>query len=407
MAGANMTTHISSRIILHADMDAFFASVEQAQNPHYRNLPVIVGGLAGRGVVSAASYEAREFGVHSAMPMWRARQLCPHAVFLPPNVKLYKRYSDLALDIYLQHTPCVEAVSIDEAYLDITGTERLFGSPLQLAERIKRTISARLDIGISIGLGGNRLLAKLASDWDKPDGLMWLRDDLLPDILDDLPVEKLHGIGEMTRRRLSHLGVSRVGQLRGIPLLLLEKEFGKSGLHLYQAARGEGSDKVAEYDGRRSYKQLSEELTLQRDSRDVEHLRLRLLAMAGNLARRLRNQQSRARTVTLKVRFSDFKTITRSVTFPQATDNYRMLYEAADELLRKTHFGAQRARLIGLAAGNLRDGSGVAQLNLFDDTPQRSCQLDRACDRIIERFGTCAITPASLMNRCRTDAVWR
>ena len=402
-----MTTNTSNRIILHADMDAFFASVEQAQNPQYRNLPVIVGGLSGRGVVSAASYEAREFGVHSAMPMWQARQLCPGAVFLPPNGKLYKRYSDLALQIYLQHTPCIEAVSIDEAYLDITGTERLFGSPLQLAERIKRTIRTRLDIGISIGLAGNRLLAKLASEWHKPDGLMWLRDELLPDILDDLAVEKLPGIGEMTRRRLNHLGVSRIGQLRRIPLLLLEKEFGKIGLHLYQAARGESSDKVAEYDGERSCKQLSEEVTLQRDSRDVEYLRLRLLAMAGNLARRLRKQQSRAKTVTLKVRFSDFKTITRSTTFSQATDNCRVLSEAADDILRKTHFGAQRARLIGLAVSNLRDGSGVAQLNLFDDTPQRSCQLDQACDRIIERFGSRAIAPASLVNRSRPAAVWR
>jgi len=402
-----MPTHISRRIILHADMDAFFASVEQAQNPQYRNLPVIVGGLTGRGVVSAASYEAREFGIHSAMPMWQARQLCPQATFLPPNAKLYQRYSDRALQIYLQHTPCVEAVSIDEAYLDITGTERLFGSPLELAERLKRRIRTALDIGISIGLGSNRLLAKIASDWDKPDGLMWLRDDSLPNILDDLAVEKLPGIGEVTRRRLSHLGVSRIGQLRSIPLLLLENEFGKSGLYLYQSARGEGSDKVAEYDGQRTCKQLSEEVTLQRDSRDIEHLRLRLLAMAENLARRLRKQQSRGRTVTLKVRFSDFKTITRSVTLPQASDNYRMLYEAADKLLQKVHFGAQRARLIGLAVGNLRDGSGGGQLNLFDDTPQRACQLDRACDRIIERFGTRAITPASLMNRSRTDAVWR
>jgi len=388
---------MNKRIIAHADLDAFFASVEQAENPQYRNQPVIVGGTTGRGVVSAASYEARKFGVHSAMPMWQARQLCPHAIFVPVNGELYKRYSDHTTQLFLSYTPRVEPVSIDEAYLDITGTEKLFGPPLEVARQIKQKIKEDLNITISIGLSSNRLLAKMASDWNKPDGLVWICDEQLPDVLDELPVCRLSGIGQVTEQRLSCMGISKIGQLRGISLELLEKEFGKLGLHLYKASRGQGSAEVREYQDQQGRKQVSEEITLQQDSRDVHYLRMRLLSMAANLARRLREQRSLGKTVTLKLRFSSFKTITRSITLQHPTDNWQMIYKAADGLLDKMDLGAQRVRLVGLGLSNLRDGAGVSQLSLFDDGPVEAYKLDRACDQIVERFGSGAITQARLL----------
>ncbi len=389
---------MGKKTILHADMDAFFASVEQVENPQYRNRPVIVGGIVGRGVVSAASYEAREFGVHSAMPMWQARQLCPQAVFLPGNGELYRRYSDQALQIYLSYTPRVEPLSIDEAYLDITGTQRLFGRPLEVATQIKQRIREQLGISISIGLGSNRLLAKMASDWDKPDGLKWIRDCRLPAVLDDLAVSRLWGIGEAIRKRLNHMGIATIGQLRRMPVILLEKEFGKLGLYLYRASRGQSSDEVSEYREGYTCKQVSEEMTLQEDSRDGHYLRLQLLSMAGNLARRLRGQRSLGRTVTLKLRFSSFKTITRGLSLKHPTDNWQTIYETAGKLLEKTDLGAQRVRLIGVAISSLSDGASPIQLNLFEDAPLQAHSLDRACDRIIERFGSGAITQARLLS---------
>ncbi len=388
---------MGKRTILHADLDAFFASVEQAENPQYRDQPVIVGGLTGRGVVAAASYEARQFGVHSAMPMWQARQLCPHAVFVPGHGELYKRYSDHTTQIFLSYTPRVEPVSIDEAYLDITGTEKLFGPPLTVAHQIKQRIKEDLNITISIGLSSNRLLAKMASDWDKPDGLMWIRDGQLPELLDELPVGELPGIGRVTQQRLEGMGISKIGQLRGIPLELLEQAFGKPGLHLYRASRGQGSAEVREYQDQQARKQVSEEVTLQQDSRDLDYLRMRLLSMAANLARHLRQQRSLGKTVTLKLRFSSFKTITRHTTLQHPTDNWQIIYEAADKLLDKLELGAQRVRLVGLGISNLRNGAGVSQLSLFDEGPLQAHRLDRACDEIVERFGDGAITQARLL----------
>jgi len=386
-----------NRIILHADMDAFFASVEQVLHPEYRGKPLVVGGPEARGVVCAASYEARKFGVHSAMPIWKARQLCPRGLFVPVNGPACATASRRALEIYQQYTPRLDPISIDEACLDITGSVKLFGPPEQIARHLQERIEAELGLSVSIGLAPNRLLAKMASDWHKPHGLTIVSPEDLPEILRPLPVEKLWGIGPVTAQRLNHLGVSEIGQLQGIPLRLLEKEFGQMGRHLHHASHGLDDTPVPIYDGKREYKQMSEETTLARDTRDVDLLALILLRLCDDLAGRLRREGYQARTVTLKIKFEDFQSITRGLTMPGPTDTEHALYETAEKLLRGCKFGVKRVRLIGVAASNLLAEQAPEQLSLFGDTTLRYRQLSRARDSIIGKFGKQAIERASLL----------
>lgn len=386
-----------SRIILHADMDAFFASVEQVLHPEYRGKALIVGGPEARGVVSAASYEARRFGVHSAMPLWKARQLCPHGIYVPVNGAACAAASRKALEIYQRYTPRLEPISIDEACLDISGSLKLFGSPEQIARRLQKEVAEELELSVSIGLGPNRLVAKMASDWQKPGGLTVIKPEQLPGVLAPLPVEKLWGIGPVTAERLHHLGIRNVGQLQGIPLRLLEKEFGAMGRHLHSAAHGQDETPVPLYDGKREYKQMSEETTLARDTRDVDLLALVLLRLCDDLAHRLRREGYLARTVTLKIKLEDFESSSRSATLSYATDTEYQLYLAAEKLLRGYKFGARRVRLIGVAASNLVAEHAPEQLSLFGDNRLRYRQLSRARDTIIGRFGKQAIERASLL----------
>lgn len=385
------------RHILHADMDAFFASVIQVLKPQYRGQPVIVGGPGERGVVAAASYEARQFGVHSAMPLWKARQLCPRGHFLPVDGPACQDFSRRALAIYQRYTPRLLPISIDEVCLDITGSQKLFGPPLQIAGEIQKAIHDELGLTVSIGLGPNRLVAKMASEWQKPNGLTRITADQLPEIFAPLPVSKLWGLGPVTAQRLQRLGISTIGQLQRVSLLLLEREFGLMGRHLYAASRGLDDTPVPLYDGKREYKQMSEERTLARDTRDVELLSLTLLGLCDHLGWRLRREGYQGRQVTLKIRWADFQTMTRSVTLPAPTDVDYAIFQAADRLLRSQHFGAKRVRLIGVAvSGLVQDGTPV-QLSLFSEGPGRQRQLSRARDEITSRFGPEVISRASLM----------
>lgn len=385
------------RHILHADMDAFFASVTQVLKPQYRGQPVIVGGPGERGVVAAASYEARQFGVHSAMPLWKARQLCPRGHFLPVDGPACQDFSRRALAIYQRYTPRLLPISIDEVCLDITGSQKLFGPPLQIAGEIQKAIHDELGLTVSIGLGPNRLVAKMASEWQKPNGLTQITADQLPEIFAPLPVSKLWGLGPVTAQRLQRLGISTIGQLQRISLLLLEREFGLMGRHLYAASRGLDDTPVPLYDGKREYKQMSEERTLARDTRDVELLSLTLLGLCDHLGWRLRREGYQGRQVTLKIRWADFQTMTQSVTLPAPTDVDYAIFQAADRLLRRQHFGAKRVRLIGVAvSGLVQDGTPV-QLSLFSEGPGRQRQLSRARDEITSRFGPEVISRASLM----------
>ena len=417
-----------TRIILHADMDAFFASVEQVLHPETRGWPLIVGGPEARGVVCAASYEARAFGVHSAMPIWKARQLCPQGLFVPVNGPACAEASRQALAIYESYTPRLDPLSIDEACLDLTGSLKLFGPPEQIARAIQERVATELGLSVSIGLGPNRLVAKMASDWHKPHGLTVVTPEQLPDILAPLPAEKLWGLGPVTARRLQQMGISTVGQLQHLPLLLLEREFGAHGRHLHRAALGQDDTPVPIYDGTREWRQMSEETTLARDTRDVDLLGRTLLVLCDELARRLRREGYQARTVTLKIRLEDFTTFTRAFTMDRVTDSELDLYAEASRLLRQVvgggdlggrgfpaptlspvgagkplslsgyKLGARRVRLLGVAAGNLVRTGMPWQLSLFEEGTNRRRSLCRARDRIIGQFGKRAIERASLMD---------
>jgi len=392
------------RIILHADMDAFFASVEQTRHPEFRGRPLIVGGLSGRSVVSAASYEARKFGVKAGMPLGEARRRCPHAIFVPVNMPAYEEAARKALEIYLSFTPRVDPISIDEAALDITGSLRLFGPPLYIAHLLQQRITAELGLSVSVGLGPNRLIAKMAAEWHKPRGLMFIAPQQLPDILAPLPVEKLWGIGPVTAQRLQQKGVHTIGQLQMIPLAVLEKEFGVYGRYLYAAARGQDETPVPIYDGTRIWRQMSEELTLPRNTRDMRCLSRVLLELCDELAYRLRREGYLARTITLKIRLEDFTTFTRSTTRPDYTDSELDIFYEAWGLLQQTLCDPQApwlqkrsVRLLGVAASNLLRAAGPLQLSLFDPHRKRRI-LFRVRDQLINRYGKGILLWASLLD---------
>lgn len=391
-----MTDH---RTILHVDFDAFFAAIEQQRHPELRGRPVIVGGLSQRGVVSTASYEARVFGVRSAMPMWEARRRCPQAVFLPVDGHAYAEVAARAREILARFSPRLDPASIDEAYLDVTGSLGLFGGPEALPARLKREIRAELGLTVSIGVAPNRLVAKMASDWEKPDGLVIVRPEELPERLFALPVSAIPGVGGVTQQRLAQMGVHTIGRLARVPVALLERHFGRHGAYLHGAAHGRDDTPVPYYrPGEDERKQISREETLAQDTRDRAVLERRLLALTGEVGRKLRARGARARTVTVKVKLSDFRLFTRSATLPTPTDLDEAIFAQARELLGRVEFGTQRARLIGVGVSNLTEGSGAGQLSLFDAAPTRDTNLARARDAIADRFGASAITYARLVH---------
>ena len=387
------------RIILHVDFDAFFASVEVHLHPELRGKPVIVGGTSNRGVVSAASYEARKFGVHSAMPMWEARRRCPRGVFLPVNGRAYGEYSARAREILSRFSPRMDPASIDEAYLDVTGSLGLFGGLDGLLARIKSDIREELGITVSIGVAPNRLVAKMASEWDKPNGLSIVRPDELPERLFELPVGAIPGVGGVTQKSLAQMGVRTIGQLARVPKTLLERHFGKHGSYLHRAAQGQDDAPVPYYrPGEDDRKQISREETLAQDTRDLAVLEQRLLALSEEVARKLRARGQHARTVTLKVKLSNFKLFTRSETLATPIDLEDDIFTHAREMLAKVRLGAQAARLIGVGVSNLTDEAVASQLSLFERTDERREHLARARDDIIERFGKGAVTRARLVH---------
>ncbi|HJT79104.1 MAG TPA: DNA polymerase IV, partial [Gemmataceae bacterium] len=319
--------------ILHVDMDAFYASVEQRDRPELRGQPVIVGGLGGRGVVCAASYEARPFGVHSAMPTRTARRLCPHAVFLPPRMGYYAQVSRRIRELFLSFTPLVEPLSLDEAFLDVRGCEGLFGTAPEIGRRIKERIKGETGLVASVGVAPNKFLAKLASDHGKPDGFVVLPAEQVAAFLVPLPVGRLWGVGKKAEQRLLALGVRTVGQLAALPERVLADHFGEAGRHVWRLAHGE-DDRAVVPD--REARSISTETTFPQDVEDREALRAWLLDLVEHLAARLRHAGLRARTVELKVRSSDFRTRTRAQSLPEATDVTEELWRAALALFERT-----------------------------------------------------------------------
>ena len=378
-----------SLTILHVDMDAFYAAIEQRDRPELRGTPVIVGGLGPRGVVSAASYEARPFGVRSALPMATARRLCPRGVFLPVRMKHYAAVGHQIRDIFLAYTPLVEPLSLDEAFLDVRGCEGLFGPAPAIARQIKDRIKAETGLTASVGVAPNKFLAKLASDFGKPDGFVVLPPEKVAAFLAPLPVGRLWSVGAKAEQRLHALGLHTVGDLAARPERVLADHFGESGRHLWQLAHGRDDRPVVPD---REAKSVSTETTFAHDLEDRAVLRVWLVDLVDQLAGRLRREGLRARTVELKVRAADFRTWTRAQSLPEPTDRTEEIRHAAQALFDRTLLKERfPVRLLGVGASKLTRETAV-QGSLFDDgTPQRQAALDRAVDAIRGQFGAGAI----------------
>jgi DNA polymerase-4 len=387
----------SSSTILHVDMDAFYASVEQRDHPELGGQPVIVGGLAGRGVVCAASYEARVFGVHSAMPISSARRLCPQAVFLPVRMDHYASISRTIREILFSFTPLVEPLSLDEAFLDVRGTEGLFGATDAVARQIKVRIRAETGLIASVGVAPNKFLAKLASDHGKPDGLVILPVDRVAEFLSPLPVGRLWGVGAKGEKRLHALGLHTVGHLAALPETALANLFGGFGKHLWQLAHGLDDRPVVPD---RDAKSISTETTFAHDLSDRQSLWTCLVALVDHLAGRLRCHRLRAKAIELKVRSSDFHTRTFSLSLVDPTDVTAVILEAARTLFERTATKALLpVRLLGVGASRLTKDAAV-QGDLFDgDTHQRQGALDRTVDAIRNQFGSAAIQRGMLVDK--------
>ncbi len=378
-------------------MDAFYASVEQRDRPELRGRPVIVGAdPKGRGVVSAASYEARPFGVHSAMPIGRAARLCPHAAFVPVDMDKYAGVSREVMAILAEFTPLLEPVSIDEAFLDVTGTEGLHGDGIAVARTIKSRIATTLRLTASVGVAANMFVAKVASDLKKPDGLVVVPPGSEPDFLAPLPVSRLWGVGKVTGAGLEAMGVSTIGQLAAVPVGYLESRFGESGRGLHDLALGR-DDRVVEPFG--APKSMGAEETFGRDHKDVERLAATLREQAERVARELRAEGYAGRCVTLKLRFADFSTLTRRHTDDPTQDGL-LIYRRACALLERIPL-RQAVRLIGLSVSGLGPAA-AGQLSLLAPDTARRERLARAMDRVTARFGEESLRPASLLRDRRS-----
>jgi len=386
-----------ARWILHVDMDAFFASVESVLNPALAGRPVIVcGPVQERSVVSAASYEARRYGVRSAMPASQARRLCPAGVFVQGNHAAYAEFSRRVLAVLRRFAPLVEQTSIDEAYLDITGCEAVRGDPVAVAGAIKKAVKEETGLTCSVGVGPNRLLAKMASGMEKPDGLTVIRTEDVPALLWPLEVGQLHGVGPRTAARLRALGLATVGDLARYPRELLVRGFGALGRYLHDAANGIDDTPVAgpgEGDGARS---ISRETTFRADIDDPGRLERVLLELSEDVGRRLRKADLLARTVTVKIRKADFTTLTRSRTFRAPTDLTEEVYSAAREAFFAFWRPAMKIRLLGVGVANL-ETAGAAASSLFEPT-DRLRRVSRAVDRIKDRYGERSVIRARLLD---------
>jgi DNA polymerase-4 len=385
------------RTILHVDMDAFFAAVEQRDRPELRGKPVIVGadprGGRGRGVVSTASYEARRFGVASAMPISEAWRRCPQGVYLHPDMEKYARESERIMEVFHRFTDLVEPISIDEAFLDVTGSARAMGTGEEIGRKLKDSIRRETELAASVGVATSMLVAKIASDMRKPDGLVVVPPGTEASFLGPLPVRRLWGVGPKMEDALAKLGVVTIGDLAALAPARLERRLGTHGFDMQRLARGE-DDRAVISEGAEA-KSLGQEHTYGQDTSDPERLRATLLQIADGVAGRLRAHGLRARTVTLKYRDEDFHTTTHARTLDEATDAGNALFRAASELFAEVHRG-KKVRLLGIYASHF--GEGTPQLGLFEQ-PKAPSPADRVRDEVRRRFGEEAITRASLLGR--------
>ncbi len=388
-----------NRTILHVDMDAYFAAVEQRDHPEYRGKPVIVGSDPkqgkGRGIVATCSYEARKFGVHSAQPISQAWQRCPHGVYVRGDMAKYVRVSGRIMSILLEFTDLVEQVSIDEAFLDVTGSRRLLGSGIDIARRIKARIVQDQGLTASVGVAANKFVAKVASDLEKPDGMVVVEPGREEAFLAPLPIRRLWGVGAKTEAMLEGCGIRLIGDLARLDRAELVRRFGKGGDHLWHLSRGMDDRAVSPEEG---FKSIGHETTFERDTDDRQVLHDTLLGLTEKVAQRLRANQSRGRTVTVKLREADFSTTTRRVTLPAPADTTERIFPVAWKLLQSLIRTGKRVRLIGIYASNLALPEEQGQLALFDESPKKDRRLATAVDDITRRYGEKAITRAALVS---------
>lgn len=389
-----MGTHKS---IIHLDMDAFYPAVEVLDNPHLKGKPVIVGGSLERGVVSSASYEARSFGIHSAQPMATAARLCPQAVFLRVRMKRYQAVSGEIFEIFHRFTPLVEPLSIDEAFLDVTGSRRLFGDAVRIAKQIKATTLKEIGLTVSAGVAPSKFVAKIASDMEKPDGLTVVPPGGVRQFLDPLPVSKMWGVGKVTQKTLARLKIHTFKDLRSASADALLKALGRSGVHIRELAMGLDERDVVVA---REPKSLGHEQTFMKDLTDWDESKKALLTLAYKVGKRLRRNGLKGRTLSLKVKYSNFKQVTRADTIKHPTDDGFQIYTTACALLTKTDAGKRPVRLLGISLSGFGLADDQEQQDLFarDAPRQDRGSVNRAMDRIMEKHGGKGVRPGALFS---------
>lgn len=384
--------------ILHVDMNAFFAACHQAQEPALKGKPVLVSGdpSSRHGIVLTASYEARRFGVKTAMPTAQALRLCPQALIVAPNFRLYSFYSKQIMAILNSFTPLVEQYSIDEAWLDVSGCENLFGPADNIAREIKQKIKHQLDLSCSIGIAPSKILAKMASDLEKPDGLVIITADNIASRIWPLAVDKLFGVGPQTTAALNSLGVFTIGDLAGFPLAVLKQRFGAYGPYLAQLAQGQDHSSVDPNPD--TAKSIGNSITLPQDAETAAEIETILLALAEEVGTRLRRRNLKGSTITVSVKTPDFRLITRSRTYPEATNLTETIYRRAGEIYRQ-HLQGRRVRLVGVTVSNITAASAGTQLSLFPASEDdKRARLAQTVDKVRTRFGDKSLVRARLLH---------
>lgn len=384
-------------MIFHVDMDAFFASVEQMDNPELKGLCVVVGGSSKRGVVAAASYEARKFGVYSAMPVFMARQKCPSLIIISPRMSRYKELSLKIMGVLNNFTPVVEPVSVDEAYLDLSGCERLYDSQVAAGMAIKKAIFKAVKLNSSVGIGPNKFLAKIASDFDKPDGLTIIRPEEVANFIESLPVRKVPGVGQKTCKELTLMNVRTLGDVKQLSPDILMQRLGKYGRRLFELSQGIDKSPVIPFSQTKS---ISSEVTLPENTTDKISLQKLLLKQAQEVGRQLRKHNFKAKIITIKLKNDKFKQITRRITLKSATQSSEIIYHEACCLLQNQQL-TRKLRLIGLGASGLLPADTPVQIDLFGEPQAKQGKwqkVEKTVDSICDRFGKGTVKPGTLWN---------
>lgn len=384
-------------LVMHVDMDAFYASIEQRDHPEWRGQPVIVGGTGARGVVATASYEARRFGVGSAMSMSKARKLCPNGIFVDGDHAYYEAVSAELMEILSTFSPAVEPLSLDEAFLDIDGLSRHYESPVAMAHAVKKRIYDQLGLVASVGIGANKYLAKLASDLEKPNGLVWIRDDQIKDVLRPLPITRLWGVGSFTASKLMAKGVATIGDVADTPLGTLIDLVGKQAYTFKELAEGIDHRKIVPV---RRAQSIGNEETFATDIWARDDVCKELLRLSEKVGGRLRRSGHFAMTITLKVRFATFRTVTRALTLREATCYDEVIYRTVCDLYDKMKAN-EPIRLLGVTASHLTE---MEEVSLFvDDAEEKKKSLYQTVDALKAKFGASIITKANLIAKKERD----